>query len=95
MVPSIGRFRLIVLLSCVSHSSAKPSVVFECTPRQEAEDLEAIAKESYRYHQNMVRLGICALRNDDVETGRDWLEKAAYGHNDPEAKNNLGGLFCQ
>ena len=41
---------------------ADRSVAFECTPRQEAEDLQAIAEEEYRYHGAMVRLGVCALQ---------------------------------
>ena len=40
---------------------ADRSVAFECTPRQEAEDLQAIAEEEYRYHGAMVRLELVLL----------------------------------
>ena len=76
---------------------ADRSVAFECTPRQEAEDLQAIAEEEYRYHGAMVRLGVCALQQNTAakeKEGRQWLEKAA-ALGDPEAKNNLAIMYAR
>jgi hypothetical protein len=35
-------------------AAAKQPAAFECTERQEAEDLASIAAKEYRYHQAMV-----------------------------------------
>ena len=68
---SLLRTAILLLLSMAPYhqGQAKPSTLFECTLRQEAEDLAAIKNEDYRYSQAMVRLGLCALRAGATTTG--------------------------
>jgi TPR repeat protein len=93
-----GRSLLTIISFCnwslfvQTHVQAKIPVAFECTKRQAEEDHAMIASNEYRFHQAMVRLGVCALRADKIDEGRIWLEKAA-ALGDPEAMNNLAVMF--
>ena len=65
---------------------ARPRAAFECTTRQEAEDLAIVEAKEYRFHQAMVRLGICALQQDQVEKANEKMfERQTKG------KENLSG----
>lgn len=87
-------YQVLMLLLSIPRVAPKRSVAFECTARQEAEDLAAISTKEYRYSQAMVRLAICALYDGSSEKLSEavvWLEQAAALGN-AEAKNNLGVL---
>mmetsp|Transcript_15981 Transcript_15981/g.31900 ORF Transcript_15981/g.31900 Transcript_15981/m.31900 type:complete len:312 (-) Transcript_15981:208-1143(-) len=58
----ISLFAMCALRDKMNMATAKITSAFECTARQEAEDLSAIEAKEHRYHQSMVRLGICALK---------------------------------
>lgn len=100
-MPSSIRAAFLLLMLCSSTKlravEAAATTAFECTVRQEEEDLAAIEAEEYRYHGAMVRLGVCALQQGTAAKaaeGREWLEKAA-ALGDPEAKNNLGTMYAR
>ena len=91
---SFVAYVLLLLSTCLSQAAGKKAVAFECTARQEAEDLAAVAAEDYRYSGAIVRLGVCALKADKVAVGIGWLERAA-ALGDPEAKNNLAVALAE
>ena len=64
---------------------------FECTKRQEKEDLQKIEEDDDAHA--MVRLAVCYLQNEREDDAVDLLEKAAI-HGNPEAKNNLAILYA-
>jgi len=68
-------------------ATAKITSAFECTARQEAEDLAAIEAKEHRYHQSMVRLGICALKL--AEQGDDGVKDSFRVKKESSHNNKL------
>lgn len=65
---NLAVFLVFAIFCHSSIASAKRKVAFECTERQETEDLAAIEAKEHRYHQSMVRLGLCALQLAEDDT---------------------------